>query len=116
MAGPDGKAYESYQNESESTTLLSPSPPHSPRSRGGGGSRPHVTSNGHGRGGGDGEDTAEDVRKHYKYALGTGYMFAMGVCGIVLVALGSTLDDLAENCGTSSTEVRADDPMMLIYR
>lgn len=91
MAGPDGGVYESYQNESETTTLLSPSPPPSPR-----------------RSGGESETAAvEDVRKHYKYALGTGYMFAMGVCGIVLVALGSTLDDLAEDCGTTSTEVCA---------
>jgi len=37
--------------------------------------------------------------------LGIGYMMAMGVCGIVLVALGSTLDDLAKNCGTSSVNV-----------
>lgn len=91
MAGPDGNQYESYQNESETTTLLSPSPPASPRRSS--------------RGPNESAAAAEDVRKHYKYALGTGYMFAMGVCGIVLVALGSTLDDLAENCGTTSTEV-----------
>lgn len=90
MAGPDGNQYESYQNESETTTLLSPSPPASPR-RGKGSSPPAAAE--------------EDVRKHYKYALGTGYMFAMGVCGIVLVALGSTLDDLAENCDTTATDV-----------
>lgn len=47
----------------------------------------------------------DDARKHYKRALGAGYMFAMGVCGIVLVALGSTLDDVAENCGTTSIAV-----------
>lgn len=45
------------------------------------------------------------MRKHYKYALGTGYMLAMGVCGIVLVALGSTLDDLAANSDTTATDV-----------
>ncbi|CAN0313104.1 unnamed protein product [Ectocarpus sp. 13 AM-2016] len=92
MAGLDGNQYESYQNESETTTLLSPSPPSSPargRDRQAASATPE-----------------EDVRKHYKYALGTGYMFAMGVCGIVLVALGSTLDDLAENCGTTATDVR----------
>lgn len=96
MAGPDGNSYASYQNEStETKTLLSPSPPCSPdRSRARGASAGEAAA-------------AEDVRKHYKYALGTGYMFAMGVCGIVLVALGSTLDDLAENCGTTSTEVSA---------
>ena len=30
---------------------------------------------------------------------------AMGVCGIILVALGSTLNELASNCGTTSTAV-----------
>ncbi|CAN0181801.1 unnamed protein product [Discosporangium mesarthrocarpum] len=34
------------------------------------------------------------------------YMLCMGVCGIVLVALGSSLSDFAENCGKTSTEVR----------
>lgn len=92
MAGPDGTAYESYQNESETTTLLGPSPPASPPRR-------------RDRGESEVDASAEDVRKHYKYALGTAYMLAMGVCGIVLVALGSTLDDLASNCGTTSTEV-----------
>jgi predicted MFS family arabinose efflux permease len=37
--------------------------------------------------------------------VGIAYMLAMGVCGIVLVALGSTLEDLAENVGKDSTEV-----------
>lgn len=92
MAGPDGNHYESYQNESETTTLLSPSPPSSPRRSKDHGSSPAVAQ--------------EDVRKHYKYALGTGYMFAMGVCGIVLVALGSTLDDLAANADSTATDVR----------
>ncbi|CAM9797586.1 unnamed protein product [Phaeothamnion confervicola] len=41
----------------------------------------------------------------YQMALGAAYMLAMGVCGIVLVALGSTLEDLAENCGKTSTQV-----------
>jgi len=34
-----------------------------------------------------------------------GYMLAMGICGIVLVALGSTLSSLAANVGKSATEV-----------
>lgn len=34
-----------------------------------------------------------------------GYMLAMGVCGTVLVALGSTLDKLAKTCGTTATDV-----------
>jgi len=33
------------------------------------------------------------------------YANAMGVCGIVLVALGSTLSSLAEDCGTTATAV-----------
>ena len=37
--------------------------------------------------------------------MGIGYMLAMGVCGIVLVALGSTLEDLAENVGKTATEI-----------
>ena len=37
--------------------------------------------------------------------MGIGYMLAMGVCGIVLVALGSTLEDLAVNVGKSATEI-----------
>lgn len=40
-----------------------------------------------------------------KYTLGVAYMLAMGVCGTVLVAIGSNLEDLAENCGSTSTEV-----------
>ena len=40
-----------------------------------------------------------------RWIMGTGYMFAMGVCGLVLVALGSTLDDLASNIGMSSTSL-----------
>lgn len=91
MAGPDGNQYESYQNDTETTQLITPTPPASPGRTDG--------SNG------EAQTSSQNVRKHYKYALGTGYMFAMGVCGIVLVALGSTLDDLAENCDTTSTEV-----------
>jgi len=41
----------------------------------------------------------------WRWLLGCAYMVAMGICGIVLVALGSTLDDIAENCGTTSTKV-----------
>ena len=40
-----------------------------------------------------------------RWIMGTGYMFAMGVCGLVLVALGSTLDDLASNIGMLSTSL-----------
>lgn len=40
-----------------------------------------------------------------KIIMGIAYMLAMGVCGIVLVALGSTLETLAENVGKTSTEV-----------
>jgi predicted MFS family arabinose efflux permease len=37
--------------------------------------------------------------------MGIGYMLAMGVCGTVLVALGSTLDELADNVGYDATDV-----------
>ena len=37
--------------------------------------------------------------------MGVAYMLAMGVCGIVLVALGSTLSDLAAKCGTTATDI-----------
>jgi predicted MFS family arabinose efflux permease len=39
------------------------------------------------------------------WTLGITYMAAMGVCGTVLVAIGSNLEDMAENCGTTSTEI-----------
>jgi hypothetical protein len=42
-----------------------------------------------------------------RWTLGICYLLAMGVCGIVLVALGSTLTHLAENCGTTATYVGA---------
>jgi predicted MFS family arabinose efflux permease len=37
--------------------------------------------------------------------LGIGYMMAMGICGIVLTAIGSTLDSIASDCGTTSTAI-----------
>lgn len=37
--------------------------------------------------------------------LGVAYMMAMGVCGVVLTAIGSTLDSIASDCGTTSTAV-----------
>eukprot|EP01035_Chromulina_nebulosa_P018367 gene18367-24064_t len=40
-----------------------------------------------------------------KWVMGIGYMAAMGVCGLVLVALGSTLSDLADNVGLSPTNL-----------
>ena len=43
--------------------------------------------------------------KSHKYLLGISYMFAMGVCGTVLVALGSTLGSLAINCNTTATAI-----------
>lgn len=94
----DAGVFDSYQNESETATLLSTSSPSSPSHQ-----RRHGSSGGGPAGAG--KEDVEDVRKIYKRALGTGYMLAMGVCGIVLVALGSTLDDLAENAGTTSIAV-----------
>ena len=40
-----------------------------------------------------------------RWRLGVAYMLSMGVCGITLVALGSTLDALAARCGASATEM-----------
>jgi predicted MFS family arabinose efflux permease len=37
--------------------------------------------------------------------LSLSYMFAMGVCGIVLVAIGSTLEDLSELVGQKATDL-----------
>jgi hypothetical protein len=42
---------------------------------------------------------------NYKRLLGAAYMLAMGMCGVVLVALGSTLQELAENTGNVSTDI-----------
>jgi len=47
----------------------------------------------------------DDVSRRNRTIMGVGYMLAMGVCGVVLVAIGSTLDELAGKCGYSSTEV-----------
>jgi predicted MFS family arabinose efflux permease len=48
---------------------------------------------------------APGASPHNMLSLGIGYMLAMGVCGVVLVAIGSGLSDLAELCGTTSTKV-----------
>lgn len=53
----------------------------------------------------DSQDDDDDVISWSRYMMGTAYMLAMGVCGTVLVALGSTLDKLAENVGYDATEV-----------
>jgi len=54
------------------------------------------------------EDAA--VAKQRKM-LGLAYMLAMGVCGIVLVAIGSNLKQLAANCNTSATKVSVNSPV-----
>lgn len=43
---------------------------------------------------------------NYRIAAGASYVMAMGLCGIVLVALGSSLKDLAAQVDRSSIEVR----------
>ena len=53
-------------------------------------------------GGGDDDDPA--VAKQ-RFLLGIAYMMAMGVCGIVLVAIGSNLKQLAANCHTTTTHL-----------
>ncbi len=39
------------------------------------------------------------------WTVSIGYLLAMGVCGLVLVALGATLDDLSSNVGVKSTNL-----------
>lgn len=56
------------------------------------------------------EETPNEIAAHHpmsknKLLMSIAYMLAMGVCGIVLVALGSTLDDLADNVGRLTTEI-----------
>lgn len=53
----------------------------------------------------DNEEIAAKKLANDKYVMGVGYILSMGVCGIVLVALGSTLTDLAEHVGMSSTKI-----------
>lgn len=48
--------------------------------------------------------TKVEVDKIRTY-LGTAYMMAMGVCGVVLTAIGSTLDQIAIDCNTTSTAI-----------
>lgn len=48
--------------------------------------------------------TRADVDR-IRVLLGTSYMMAMGVCGVVLTAIGTTLDQIAEDCGTTSTAI-----------
>lgn len=42
----------------------------------------------------------------YEHVLGWVYISAMGACGMVLAVLASSLEGLATDCGTTSTEVR----------
>jgi hypothetical protein len=46
-----------------------------------------------------------DRNSRDKTITSVGYMLSMGICGIVLVALGSTLSSLAANVGKTATEV-----------
>ncbi len=47
----------------------------------------------------------KEAKKRTKYFMGGVYMAAMGVCGLVLVALGATLTYLADMVGKQSTEL-----------
>jgi len=40
-----------------------------------------------------------------RHQLGVAYLMAMGICGIVLVAIGSNLKQIAVHCGTSATRI-----------
>lgn len=56
--------------------------------------------------GGDSQPTPEDEAvARQRYMLGLAYMLAMGMCGIVLVAIGSNLKQLASNCHTTATRI-----------
>lgn len=44
-------------------------------------------------------------RTSYRRAAGAGYVLAMGVCGIVLIALASSLKDIAKLLDRTSIEV-----------
>lgn len=46
------------------------------------------------------------LSQSYRHAAGAGYALATGVCGIVLVALSSSLQDLAAEVGKTSVEVK----------
>lgn len=50
-------------------------------------------------------EAEKDAKKRTKYCMGAVYMAAMGVCGLVLVALGATLTYLADMVGKDSTEL-----------
>lgn len=45
------------------------------------------------------------ISQSYRHAAGASYVLAMGVCGIVLVALSSSLKDLAHQVDKESIEV-----------
>ena len=51
------------------------------------------------------EQLPEKEIERRRWYLGVGYMMAMGICGVVLTAIGSTLDAIAKNCGTTSTDI-----------
>ena len=44
-----------------------------------------------------------DERGRSRVVNGVLYMLSMGICGTIIVALGSTLETLADNVGTTST-------------
>ncbi len=51
------------------------------------------------------DDDGENESKRTKMCMGAIYMLAMGICGMVLVALGSNLEYLAGAVGKTSTEL-----------
>ena len=52
--------------------------------------------------GGGGVDS-DDLEN--KTTIGVMYMLSMGICGTIIVALGSTLEALASNVGTTATNL-----------
>lgn len=68
-----------------------------------------VTGGGLNTGDSNGSDSSSGKkyvsRSSYRRAAGASYVLAMGVCGIVLIALGSSLKDLALLVNRTSIEV-----------
>ena len=47
----------------------------------------------------------KEVSKQWRYRTGVLYMAAMAMCSVVLIALGATLEELAQNCGEDALKL-----------
>jgi len=52
-----------------------------------------------------GEPAMDHVHRNWRTSLGVLYLLGMGMCSVVLCALGATLEDLAGNVGLSSLDL-----------